>query len=64
MRVPVMLITTEGRVDTAVLMAAARGPGLAAHKEQGDSSSDESLVTPKTAILDIQVTCPPEVPSV
>ena len=53
-RVPAMLITTEGRVDTAVLMAAARGPGLGAPKEQGDSSSDESFVTPETAILDIQ----------
>ena len=53
-RVPAMLITTEGRVDTAVLMAQGLGQGLDAPKEQGDSSSDDTFVTPETAILDIQ----------
>ncbi len=53
-RVPTMLITTDGRVDTSVLIASIGRTGLDAPKEQGDSSSDESFVTPETAILDIQ----------
>lgn len=53
-RVHAMMLTTEGRVDTAVLMAALVAQTPTAPNEQGDTSSDDSYITSETAILDIQ----------
>lgn len=53
-RVPTMLLTTEGRVDTPVLMASMEQLAKVPVTEQGDVSSDDSYITPETAILDIQ----------
>ncbi len=53
-RVHAMMLTTEGRVDTAVLMAALVAQTSTAPNEQGDTSSDDSYITPEIAILDIQ----------
>ena len=53
-RVHAMMLTTEGRVDTAVLMAALVAQTSTAPNEQGDTSGDDSYITPETAILDIQ----------
>jgi nucleoid-associated protein YgaU len=54
-RIPAMLVTTEGRVDTTALMASvvARTKG-ATPREQGDTSGGDAFVTPETAILDIE----------
>lgn len=53
-RVPVMLLTTEGRVDTEVLIASILMAAQSPSTEQGDTSTDDSFVTPETAVLDIQ----------
>lgn len=53
-RVPAMMLTTEGRVDLAVLIASILAQSLTTTTEQGDTSVGDSYVTPETAILDIQ----------
>ncbi len=53
-RVPAMLVTTEGRVDTKVLLASLAALSEVATKEEGDTAADDSFVTAETAILDIQ----------
>ncbi len=53
-RVPAMMVTTEGRVDTPVLIASILAKSLTSTREQGDTSVGDSFVTPETAILDLQ----------
>jgi nucleoid-associated protein YgaU len=53
-QVPLEMMTTEGRVDTAVLTAAVMAQDSILPLEQGDISTDDTYITPQTAILDIQ----------
>ncbi len=53
-RVPAMMVTTEGRVDTMVLMASVVAKTKHLPHEEGDTSSADSFITAETAILDIK----------